>query len=134
MRNKSRKRVLHEQRVRIAQLERQLEEKRAQSDLYDIVPIKMRSIMPPERDSYRRQKFLEMEREKTIRIMVEQIIERGAYDIIETREFSPRYGTVTGYEITIRLLRKKYRDVSYEQIEKATEKILVPKAVQNATQ
>lgn len=108
MSNKSRKRIKHEQRVRIAMLERAL--RRANERLVTEEPITLHAkfIMRPERDPVRAEAVLKMETERAVRLMVENIIHSGALEIKETRELSLTYDLIKGYELTLRVLKRRY--------------------------
>lgn len=107
MSNKSRKRIKHEQRVRIAMLERKLKELRGKAAEYETITLHSKLIMRPERDPGRYNAILEMETEQAVRGMVKNLIHSKANQIDETREYSPTYGYVKGYELTLKVFKKR---------------------------
>ena len=106
MRNKSRKRILHEQRVKVASLERQLAILRERSVIYDPETIKARILMSPHARPEHYNDILKMESERVCRDMIEKLLYSGLVEITKTRE--PTYnGYADCYEYTLRVLRRR---------------------------
>lgn len=106
MRNKSRKRILHEQRVKIASMERQLRKLRQESVIYDPEIIEARVLMSPHTRPEHYNDILKMECEKMCRNMIEKLLYSGAVEITKTRE--PTYnGYADCYRYTLRVLRRR---------------------------
>lgn len=106
MRNKSRKRILHEQRVKIASLERRLAISRAESARYDPVTLEARVIIPPYTRPEHYGDILKMESEKFCRDMIEKLMYSGAIEVTKTRDFIYD-GYADCYRYTLRVLRRK---------------------------
>lgn len=106
MRNKSRKRILHEQRVKIASMERQMEMLRAKATIYDPETLEARILISPHTRPEHYDDILKMESERVCRDMVEKLLYIGAVEITKTRE--PTYnGYADCYRYTLRVLRRR---------------------------
>lgn len=108
MANKSRKRIKHEQRVRIAALERQLESLRKNEVQYEQIEVTAKCIIHPDSDPIRYNAVLEMESERAVRNMAEQLIHHGAVERVEMRVFDPRWGVIRGYEFKLKALKRRF--------------------------
>lgn len=106
MRNKSRKRILHEQRVKIASMERQLRILRQESVRYDPEIIEARFLVSPHTRPEHYDDILKMESERVCRDMIEKLLYSGLVEITKTRE--PTFnGYADCYRYTLRVLRRR---------------------------
>ena len=104
--NKSRKRILHEQRVKIASMERQMAILRANATRYDPEIIEARILMSPHTRPEHYDDILKIECEKVCRDMIEKLLYSGAIEITKTRE--PTFnGYADCYRYTLRVLRRR---------------------------
>lgn len=107
MRNKSKKRIKHEQRVRIAQLERQLMQMREMVEKYNFDTIESKCFIPPyARRSVHYEDILRTEYERACRGMLEKLMRSGAVEKVQTRELSVQYGWYDCYTFRLRVLKK----------------------------
>ena len=106
MRNKSRKRILHEQRVKISSMEREMAILRANATRYDPETLEARILISPHTRPEHYDDILKMESERVCRDMVEKLLYVGAVEITKTRE--PTYnGYADCYRYTLRVLRRR---------------------------
>ena len=62
----------------------------------------------PVRDPERNKAILEMEAERAVRSMAEQLIRHGAVEMTRERLFDPMWEDVQGYKFTLRALKRRY--------------------------
>ena len=106
MRNKSRKRLLHEQRVRIAELERQNRILRTECVRYDPETFEARILISQHERPDRYEGILKMESERILHNMIEKILHSGAVEITKTREFM--YDGISDcYRLKLTVLRRR---------------------------
>lgn len=106
MRNKSRKRLLHEQRVRIAKLEQQNRILRMECVRYDPEIYEARILISPHERPDRYEGILKMESERMLYNMIEKILHSGAVEITKTHEFMYD-GIADCYRLRLTVLKRR---------------------------
>lgn len=106
MRNKSRKRILHEQRVKVASMERQMAILRAEATRYKPETIEARILISPHTRIEHYDDILKMESERVCRDMIEKLLYSGAIEVTKTREYTYN-GYADCYRYTLRVLRRR---------------------------
>lgn len=111
MANKSRKRIMHELRVRNAEMERELKALREKQLAYQTLKrqiLEIHSVAQVRRtnDPGRDGAVLGMETERAVRHMVEQIVRHGAVEVSKEHIFNPTWADVEAYKFTLRVLKR----------------------------
>lgn len=108
MANKSKKRIKHEQHVRMMALEREVRLLRAEARMNEPVVLKVSKLITPDlRDAVSYDKILEMTYEDVARAMAEQMMKSNVIEIKETREIDFWRGRIDRYDFTLRVLRRR---------------------------
>ena len=106
MANKSRKRIMHELRVRTAKMERELKALREKQMEYPRLEIHSMAQVRRTNDPGRDGAVLGMETERAVRHMVEQIVRHGAVEVSKEHIFDPTWADVEVYKFTLRVLKR----------------------------
>ena len=108
MANKSKKRIKHEQHVRMMALEREVRLLRAEARMNEPVVLKVSKLITPDlRDAVYYDEILKMTYEEVARAMAEQILKSNVIEIKETREFDFWRGRIDRYDFTLRVLKRR---------------------------